>query len=605
MRLRQIQFPSLFEKRSTDKTSPEDQLEKNIHEESIQQIDDFDTHSGEKDEKVQPFDVSTTPSSAINELAGIAKSHYLNQHWTPFSYYFSYVSVFLMFLVLSFQSIAYSSLSSYATSAFEGHSLLGTIGTANNIISAVIKPPLARISDVFGRLEAFCFALLLYIVGLILIATSKNVQTYAGGSVLYNAGYTGLELIMTIFFADSSSTANRSLVIGISYFPFVVTVWTGPKISPSFENNWRWGIAMWCIILPVCALPFIISYAYYQYKGWREGAFKNTLTMNVVTLFKKLDIIGLILLTAGFSLVLLTISVASYEGDKWKDAKFIVMIIVGGVCSIAFVLYEIYIASFPAIPFELMREPTIAAACAISALFYMAFYCWDNYYSSFLQVAHYTSLTAATYIAYTYSITSCTTGIILGIIIHFHKRFKIYFLLAVPVYILGQGLMIRYRGEKYNYGYLIMTQLIVGIGGGIISNILTVSVQTVVKREHFAIVTALVLTITPLGGAIGSAISGAIWTSVMPKQLQKLLPNDMKDKSSTIFNNLKEQLKYPRGSETREAFITAYCYVQKILTSVATGFAGAILIPMWFIANPSLKANSASLFEDARTGLYQ
>ncbi|WBW72074.1 plasma membrane siderophore-iron transmembrane transporter Str1 [Schizosaccharomyces osmophilus] len=605
MRLRQFQLPSLFEKRSTDKTSPEDQLEKNNHEESVQQIDGFDTQSGEKDEKLQTADVSTIPSSSAGELAGIVKSEYLNQHWTPVSYYLSYFSIFLMFFALSFQSIAYSSLTSYATSAFNGHSLLGTIGTANNIISAVIKPPLARICDVFGRLEAFCFALLLYFIGLILIATAKNVQTYAGGSVLYNAGYTGLELVMTIFFADSSSMANRSLVVGISYFPFVVTTWTGPIISSNFKSQWRWGIAMWCIILPVCALPFIVCYAYYQYKGWREGAFKDTLTMDIITLFKKLDIIGLILLTAGFSLLLLPISLASYNGDKWRDAKYIVMIVVGGVCIIAFVLYEIYVASFPAIPFDLMREPTIAAACAVSALFYMAFYCWDGYYFSFLQVAHYTSVRAATYIAYTYTFTSSTTGCILGIIIRFHKQFKFYFIFAVPIYILGQGLMIRYRGEQYNRGYLVMTQLLVGIGGGIIANLLVVSVQTVVARKHFAIVTALVLTITPLGGAIGSAISGAIWESVLPKQLQKLLPDDMKDQASTIFGNLTQQLAHPRGSDTREAIIAAYCNVQKILTSVATGFAGAILIPMWFIANPRLNTNTASLFEKARTGLYE
>ncbi|EPY53884.1 siderophore-iron transporter Str1 [Schizosaccharomyces cryophilus OY26] len=604
MRLRQINFPPLFGKRSSENTSPEDQLEKNIHEETVQPVDGFDTHFDNKDEKYHQVDLVPT-FNPESELAGIVKAEYLVDSWSTASFYFSYFSVFLMFFVLSFQSMSYTSLSTYATSSFQGHSLLATIGTANNIISAVIKPPLARISDVFGRLEAFCFALLLYVVGIIVIATSKNVQTYAGGSILYNAGYTGLELILTIFLADSSSTANRSLVIGISSLPFVVTVWVGPPISQTMPNRWRWGIAMWCILLPVCALPFIVVYAYHQYKGWRKGAFKDTLTINIISLFKKLDIIGLILMTAGFSLFLLSISLAGSDNSKWSDAKYIVMIVIGGVCIIASILYELYVASFPAIPFNLMREPTIGAACVISLLFYVTFYCWDNYYSSFLQVVHYTSVRAATYIAYTYSLTSCVTSFILGIIIRFHKRFKLYFLIAVPIYILGQGLMIRYRGEEYNRGYLVMTQLFVGIGGGIFANLITVSVQTVVKREHFAIVTALVLTITPIGGAIGSAISSAIWNNVMPKQLEQLLPESTKDKASSIFEDLKQQtVSYPRGTDTREAIIKAYCYVQKILTSVATGFAGALLIPIWFVANPRLSQKSITAFEKARTALY-
>ncbi|KAL2315904.1 Siderophore-iron transporter Str1 [Schizosaccharomyces pombe] len=592
-------------RRFNDSSSEEDKLEKNIQDEtSIKEVSLQDAkQSDEKgvEEKVfndESFSIDVAPKPE-DELSGIAKARYLTEHSSRISFYICYFSIFLLFFAISFQAECYYSLTAYATSAFAGHSLLSTIAVANNIISAAIKPPLARLSDVFGRLEAFLFSLLLYLVGLILMAASTNVQTYAGGSVLYNAGYTGVELIMTIFMADTSSMANRSLVLGISYLPFVVTIWIGPRVAQEFymHSTWRWGIAVWTILIPACSIPFLAVYSYYQFRAWREGALKGTLTINPVELFKKLDIIGLILMTAGLALVLLSISLASYDTGKWSDAKFIVMIIIGGLCLIAFVLYEIFVASFPALPFRLMREPTIGACCAMSFLFYITFYCWDNYYYSFLQVVHYTSITAAGYISYTYSFTSCATGFFLGILIRLTKRYKWYFVASIPVYILGQGLMIRYRGEQYNWGYQIMPQIIVGIGGGVIANLLTVAVQTVVSTENFAIVTALVSTVTPIGGAVGSAISGAIWNSVMPKRLEKNLPSDLKDQAYTIFESLTVQLSYTRGTDARNAIILSYSEVQKILTSVATGFAGAMIFPVWFVANPRLSTVKTHIFD--------
>ena len=61
-------------------------------------------------------------------------------------------------------------------------------------------------------------------------------------------------------------------------------------------------------------------------------------------------------------------------------------------------------------------------------------------YTSFLQVVHFRSVRAAGYIANTYSFGSCITGIVLGVIIKFHGRYKIWAIIGVPIYILGTGL---------------------------------------------------------------------------------------------------------------------------------------------------------------------
>jgi len=44
---------------------------------------------------------------------------------------------------------------------------------------AVVKAPMAKIGDVFGRMEAFLLSILLYVAGYLQMALSNTVQVYA------------------------------------------------------------------------------------------------------------------------------------------------------------------------------------------------------------------------------------------------------------------------------------------------------------------------------------------------------------------------------------------------------------------------------------------
>jgi hypothetical protein len=44
---------------------------------------------------------------------------------------------------------------------------------------AVVKAPMAKIGDVFGRMEAFLLSVILSVAGYVQMAASTNVETYA------------------------------------------------------------------------------------------------------------------------------------------------------------------------------------------------------------------------------------------------------------------------------------------------------------------------------------------------------------------------------------------------------------------------------------------
>ena len=70
----------------------------------------------------------------------------------------------------------------------------------------------------------------------------------------------------------------------------------------------------------------------------------------------------------------------------------------------------------------------------------------------------------------------------------------------------GVGLMIHSRGANGSTVEIVWTQIIQGLGGGFAATAAQVGAQASVKHADIATVTAAVLLLTEIGGAVGTAI---------------------------------------------------------------------------------------------------
>lgn len=100
---------------------------------------------------------------------------------------------------------------------------------------------------------------------------------------------------------------------------------------------------------------------------------------------------------------------------------------------------------------------------------------------------------------------------------------------------MGIGLMIKYRSIGASTASLVASQVAIGIGGGMLNVPTQLDVQANASHSQVAAATAVFLTVLELGGAVGSAISGAIWSSLIPKKLALYLPADTKGQASAIY----------------------------------------------------------------------
>lgn len=76
----------------------------------------------------------------------------------------------------------------YVTSAFRQHSLTAATGIMAHLLGGLLKLPLAKILDIWGRPQGFVFTTFILTVGLVMMAACQNVQTFAAAQVFYWVG---------------------------------------------------------------------------------------------------------------------------------------------------------------------------------------------------------------------------------------------------------------------------------------------------------------------------------------------------------------------------------------------------------------------------------
>ncbi|KAK2811126.1 hypothetical protein FQN50_002462 [Emmonsiellopsis sp. PD_5] len=538
-----------------------------LYEEPREMLDDENIDGDEHDHMLSGGYSSSSSDSAVQE--GVKKIEAISKTWTRKSLMIAYIGIFLMAFSTSLEGQTVLSLSAYATSSFSKHSLISTVMVVQNVVNAVVKPPMAKVADVFGRFEAFCIGVFIYVLGYAQMAASSNVQTYASAQIFYSAGSTGLQILQQVFIADSSDLLNRALLASLPDLPFLVTVWIGPMIASAIlrETSWRWGYGIWTIILPTAFLPLALALLLNQRKAkrlhllkprpWKGRSFASIIKKS----WYDLDVFGLLLLSAGVALILIPLTLAANAKGTWKNTSIIAMIVVGCACLIVFPLWECSkrLAPHPLLSLHLLKQRTALAGCALAFFYFMAFYCSvQPYLYSYLQVVQGQSVVTAGRVTQTFSFTSTLSAIFVSFLIKATGRYRAFITGGCCIYIGGLFLMLFFNKPGISTFYTFAIQTIIGMGAGLLNVPVQLGVQASAKHQEVAAATAMFLTCLEMGGAVGSAISGAMWTGSIPKKLQLYLPAESQGEAKEIFGKLTKALSYPMGSATRIAINRAY-----------------------------------------------
>ncbi|KAK2841627.1 hypothetical protein FQN49_006070 [Arthroderma sp. PD_2] len=523
--------------------------------------------------------------------AGVQNVEAIATVWSKTTLIVAYVFIWIVyFIVLMMQGVV-AALNPFVTSAFQHHSLTPTVGILSSVIGGVCNLTVAKILDVFGRPQGYAMSLFISTVGLVMMAATNSVETYAAAQVFWTVGSNALLYSINIFVADTSSLRNRGLMTALTASPNIVTIWLGGPISEAFleRPGWPWCFGAFSIIVPVLCLPLFGLLVLNYFKAKKQGvivAKKRTRAPWQSFLFycREFDAVGLLLLTTGLALFLLPFNLYTYQPLGWRSPLILCLLVFGLVFMFVFALWEKFFAPIKFIPYSLLLDRNMVGACFLGTVLFISFFCWNSFFSSFLQVVNGLSVTKASYVVQIYGLGGSLFGIAAGIAIRYTGRFKALTLYgAIPIYTLFMGLMIYFREPDVNIGYIIMCQIFISFAGGVIIITPQIAAMSAASHQHIAVVLAILSMFSSIGGAVGLTVAGAIWQSIFPAKLAEYLPLEEQENLLNIYGMLEVQLGYPVGSPTRIAIQRAYASAQSQMLTAGTAIwvVGFVAVAFW------------------------
>lgn len=250
---------------------------------------------------------------------------------------------------------------------------------------------------------------------------------------------------------------------------------------------------MWGIIFPVCAMPLLITLLLAGRRADRAGKLASFKTpfqalgwkQLIVELFWQLDIVGIILIIAVFSLILVPLTLAGGAKETWKTAHIIAPLVVGVLTIPVFIFWE-KTCKHPMVPFRLLKDRGVWSALMVAIMLNTAWYMQGDYLYTVLQVAFDESVMSATRIISLYSFVSVITGLITGIIVRFVHYLKPFIIAGTALFTVAFGLLIKYRGGTggANHAGIIGAQVLLGVAGGLFPYTAQASIQAATKHER-------------------------------------------------------------------------------------------------------------------------
>lgn len=502
----------------------------------------------------------------------------------------------------------------YATSSYAEHSLLSTINVINAVVSAVSQIVYARLSDVYGRFSLFVVAIVLYSVGTIIQCQAYDVQRYAAGAIFYNAGYVGVILILLLILSDFSSLKWRLFYQFAPTWPFIINTWISGNITSAANpiKHWSWDIGMWAFIFPLSCVPILCCMLHMRWKAsklpeWQELNKEKSyyqrhgLMQTLRSLFWKIDIVGVLLMGVSLGGILVPLTLAGGTSSKWNDSRIIGVFVMGFAVIPFFIAWEYYFATHPLVPYKLVKDRGVWAAMAISFLIDFIYYMAADYLYTVLIIAVNESVKSATRISSLSSFVSTVGSPIIALALTRITRLKPFIIFGCSLWFLSMGLLYHYRGGASSHSGIIGALCVWGLGTTFFTYPVTVSVQAATSHENMATVTALNYTLYRIGSAVGAAVSGAIWTQTLYKQILKHMGDATLAKAAyaSPYTFITD---YAWGTPQREALVEAYRYVQRLETVVALVFCAPLVIFSLCLRDAKLTNNVAH--EDIAEGEY-
>jgi EmrB/QacA subfamily drug resistance transporter len=409
-----------------------------------------------------------------------------------------------MFLAALDQSIVSTALPTIAGD-LRNLNELSWVVTSYLITSTISLPLWGKLGDLFGRKKFFQLSILIFLAGSILSGLSHSMVQLISFRAIQGVGAGGLMVGSQAIIGDVIPPRQRGRYMGYFGIVFGLSSVLGPLAGGWFTQHvsWRW---IFYINVPfgICALIAIAI----------------VLQIPATRVAHKIDWWGMALLSAG---VVCLILLLTWGGTQyaWASSTIVGLGLASAVLLAAFCVVELKVAE-PIISLQLFKNRTFSAASAVGFVIGFTMFGSIVYLPLYLQVVHGASPTKSGLELLPMVTGMLITFVLSGQLVTRTGRYKIFPIVGSAVVALGLVALSR-LGPTTSFSFAAVGMFIIGLGMGLVMQVLVVAVQNAVPHSQLGTATATATFFRSIGGAFGVAVLGDVFNSQLLHQLRATL----------------------------------------------------------------------------------
>jgi len=425
--------------------------------------------------------------------------------------------------------------------------------TAYLLATTVSTPLYGKFGDLYGRKRLFQMAIVVFLVGSMLCGAATSMMMLVLCRALQGLGGGGLIVLAQAIIADVVSPRERGRYQGLFGAFFGLSAVAGPLLGGFFTDHlsWRW---VFYVNLPVGLLALAVTSSVLPASRLRRQV--------------KIDYLGAALLTATIVCIVLISTWGGAEYD-WGSPVILGLGVAAATLAVLFVMVERR-AEEPVLPLRLFRLRTFNIAVGVGVVVGMAMFAVISYLPLFLQTVNGASATDSGLLLVPLMLGLLTASITAGQVVTRTGRYRFFPIAGTAVLTVGLVLLTRLDGASSQLESGLF-MVVVGVGIGLTMQIIVLATQNEAPPADLGIATSAVNFFRSIGGSLGVAIFGALFTSRLGERLTGDLASDGA-LDPTQVQALPDGVRHDYVDAFADALAGSYLYVVP-LAAVAVGVA--------------------------------
>lgn len=382
---------------------------------------------------------------------------------------------------------------------------LSWIVTAYMLASTLVVPLYGKFGDLFGRRTVLQISVVLFLLGSALCGLAQNMPQLIFTRALQGLGGGGLMVVSMAAVADVIPPADRGRYQGLFGGVFGLATVIGPLLGGFIVQHmsWRW---IFYINLPLGLLALLIINAVFKADSRRKP--------------HEIDYPGAVFL----SLALVGVTLFTSEGGtlrEWSDPQLWCILAMGLVGVLGFI-YEERRAWEPIIPLDLFRNRSFSLASLMAFIIGMALFGSVTFLPLYLQVVKNATPTEAGLQLLPLMGGLLVTSIISGHMISRSGKYRLFPIAGTLLATTGMALMTTLTLDAPLW-HIYLFSSVLGMGMGMTMQVLVLAVQNAVTPDRIGVATSSVTLFRSVGGSIGVALFGAVFSHVLKSGAIRLI----------------------------------------------------------------------------------